>query len=81
MSFVNNNNLMTILSNTKDKIENKINTINIESFETTVNEKYTKNTNIPYVFYNGAAVNIGNNIYLLGTYVSGVFVKTSPNYK
>ena len=50
MSLVNKDNLINILSNTKDKIDNNINRIKVENIDTIV-EEYTQNTNIPISFY------------------------------
>ena len=67
MSLVNRDNLINILSNTKDKIENKINRIKVENIDTIV-EEYTQNTNIPIRFYRaGGSCAVGNIIYLFGS--------------
>ena len=84
MSYVSSDNLKVILTDTKNKIKNKINTIEVNKVkanktiteETTIEEGYTKNTDISYDFYRGSAVAIGTDIYLLGGYNSN-----TNNYK
>ena len=71
MSLVNRDNLINILSNTKDKIENKINRIKVENIPVTV-ENYTQNTNIPMRFYRpGGAAAVNGIIYLFGGSIDG----------
>ena len=75
MSYVSSNNLKAILTDTKNKIKDKINIIEVNEVkankiiteETTIEEGYTQNADIPYNFYNGSAVAIDNDIYLLGS--------------
>ena len=54
--LVNNTNILSNNSNT------------LEYDEMTIDSPYTKNADIPYEFYRGSAVAIGNDIYLLGSY-------------
>ena len=91
MSYVSNDNLKAILTDTKNKIKDKINTIEVNEVkanktiteETTIEEGYTQNADIPYVLWGGEAVAIGNNIYLLGSthYTNTTYPYAKYNYK
>ena len=92
MSYVSNDNLKAILTDTKNKIKDKINTIEVNEVkanktiteETTIEEGYTQNEDIPYEFYESSAVAIGTDIYLLGSYYddkSYTYPYSKYNYK
>ena len=67
MSIINSDNIKSILIPFKEKIDNLVDKDNnIFSSSIKYDDNYTKMADIPYKFFNGTAVSVGTDIYLLG---------------